>query len=237
MPAQQAARVNYVLRFMETGSKEEARAFSGISSPKTHNSIIKMLRERGSLGEAGHKRQHTKFTDEVLLAAKEYLIDNNDTPLTTKDVMAHLLEGGWLEPPTNEHNFLAAFASWVADQGCHLHVGDRSVIFNVTEVDAQKRLQWVKELRRQLGKEFQLEDMIFVDETQFEEGPHPKGRAFPQAPLSITATHSHTQAMEAASWGVTATAAGCAQHGMLQQGCLPQFLLLHATQARRLPLT
>jgi mRNA-degrading endonuclease YafQ of YafQ-DinJ toxin-antitoxin module len=198
MPAQQAARVNYVIKFLQTGSRKDARKDSGIKSTKTHNSIIQMLQRHGSLAEAGHHREPTKFTEEVFLAAKEYLIDNNDTPLTAKDVVAHLLEEGLLQPPTNEHNFLAAFGSWVAAQDCHLQVGARSLVFQITEGDAAKRLLWVQQLRRQLRKEFKLEDMIFVDETQFEEGPHPKGRTVPWAPPSRTATHSHTEVMQAA---------------------------------------
>jgi hypothetical protein len=198
MPPQQAARVNYVIKFLQTGDRKKARATAGIRSTKTHNNIIQMLQRHGSLAEAAHHREPTKFTEEVFLAAKEYLIDNNDTPLTSKDVVAHLLEEGLVQPPTNEHNFLAAFSSWVVAQGCHLQVGARSLVFSITERDAEKRLLWVRVLRQQLKKQFKLEDMIFVDETQFEEGPHPKGRTVSWAPTSRTATHSHTEVMQAA---------------------------------------
>ena len=49
------------------------------------------------------------------------------------------------------------------------------MIFQITEEGAQERLDWVQHYRPRLGKEYRLEDIMIVDETTFEEGPHPKG--------------------------------------------------------------
>jgi len=117
MPEQQKKRTRYVINYLETGSHEKALEASGIRSPKTHASIIRMLKRNGTLEESAHEREPCKFTPDVMEAAKNYLIEEQDTPKSTAEVVAYLEGVGHLEPPTNNHNFLAAFSSWVVEQG------------------------------------------------------------------------------------------------------------------------
>jgi hypothetical protein len=175
MSNQQRKRTRYVASFLETGDRAQALLVSGFKSLGTHARIVDMLRRKGSLAESSHQREPIKFTPEVMVAAKDYLVDNQDTPLSTADVVAHLEGECYLEPPTDNHRFLAAFASWVAEQGWSLQVGSRGLIFNITEEAAEERLDWVRYYRPMLGEQYKLEDIIIVDETSFEEGPHPKG--------------------------------------------------------------
>lgn len=176
MPRQQKKRILYVTTFLETGDRAKAMKVSHIKDPRTHDRIVEMLKASGSLAESSHARGREKFTDDVMAAAKEYLVDNQGIPLSTVDVVAYLEGLCLLEPPTNNHNFLAAFTAWVEAKGWSLHINSRQQIFKITGRGAQERLEWVQYYRPQLGEQFHLEDMIIVDETTFEEGPHPKGK-------------------------------------------------------------
>lgn len=176
MPIQQMKRTAYVISYLETGDRKTARDVSGIHDSRTHDKIVKKLKKLGSLVESPHAREREKFTDDVMLAAQEYLVGEQDIPLSTADVVAYLEGQKKLVPPTNKHNFLAAFSEWVLAQGWSLHVNSRERIFKITEKAAQERLEWVQYYSSKLGQEFQRRDMIIVDETTFEEGPHPKGK-------------------------------------------------------------
>lgn len=176
MSRQERKRLRYVIGYMKTGDRTMAMTASSIKDSRTHNSIVAMLEQRGTLAEAAHVREREKFKGDVMVAAKDYLVENQDTPLSTVDVVAYLEGMGYLEPPTNNHNFLGAFTSWVVEQGWSLHINSRQQIFRITEEGAEERLEWVQYYRPQLGQQVQLEDIIIVDETMFEEGPHPKGK-------------------------------------------------------------
>jgi hypothetical protein len=176
MPDQQRKRTAYVISYLETGDRKTARTVSGIKDNRTHNQIVDKLKKTGSLAESAHARQREKFTDDVMQAAQEYLVGEQDIPLSTADVVAYLEGQKILKSHTNKHNLLAAFTEWVVAQGLSLHVNSREHIFRITEKGAQERLEWVQYYNSKLGEEFQLRDMIIVDETTFEEGPHPKGK-------------------------------------------------------------
>lgn len=193
MSEQQRKRTRYVACFLETGSRAQALLASGFKDSGTHQRIVKMMKTKGSLAESAHQREPIKFTPEVMVAAKDYLVDNQDTPLSTAELVAHLEGEHYLDPPTSDHRFLAAFASWVAEQGWTLQVGTRGLIFAITEEGAEKRLDWVRYYRPMLGEQYKLEDIIIVDETTFEEGPHPKGK-LEQAPPSAVTHHRHSKA-------------------------------------------
>lgn len=176
MPRQQQKRTLYLLTYLETGSKKRAEAVAGYGSKNTLKRLCKMLRDRGNLAEAEHVREPVKFTDDVFHEAKDYLVDNHARPISTTEVIAYLEHRRLLHSPTNTHNFLGHFAAWVAEQGWTLSVSCRGMIFQITEERAYQRLEWVRAIRPQLGRDFQLGDIIIVDETTFEEGPHPKGK-------------------------------------------------------------
>lgn len=175
MPKQKRQRLMFTATYLETGSAAAAAKVSGLSSPHARHRIAQHIQEHGTLDEAPHHRSPTKFTSSVFQAATDYLLGLEAKPTCTPEVIAHLEREQLLQPPTNAHNFLAHWSAWLADQGLTLQHGSRAMIFDISETSEQRRLKWVKQVRAELGVDFQLSDIIFVDETTFEESPHPKG--------------------------------------------------------------
>lgn len=223
MPEQERKRKLFVISYLETTDDKAAAKASGITSHHARQGIAEHLKEYGTLAEAPHPKASPKFTYEVMKAAQTYLVDNPEMLLTTGDVVAYLERENLLQPPTDEHNFLAHFTPWLAAKGLTLQVGTTQMIFEITPQRARERLLWVKQHRAQLGKEFGVDDIIIVDETTFEEGPHPKGDASPQAlfctqmhvdvgTIRITRTTCNQSMVHAILFGVGMNSLSCIAH-------------------------
>jgi hypothetical protein len=111
-----------------------------------------------------------------MAVAQKHLVDNADRALTTEDLVRELEQGGHLTAPTDCHNFLVRFKEYLAAHDLTLQVGATSTIFRITEDSALERLSVSGNLLQLLTTGAQLQDFVFVDETTFEESPHPKGR-------------------------------------------------------------
>ena len=149
-----------------------------------HSRILAQLTQYGTLAEKPHSRAPVKYTNEVFEEAVSKLCEDSDQPVATPELIAHLEASGFLDPPTNGHNFLESFDQWCEEHALTLQVGARDTIFRITEVTAEERLGFVVEYRPQLGAAIKLDEIIICDETTFEESPHPKGIAASWSNLS-----------------------------------------------------
>lgn len=169
MPQQQKKRIKYTISFL----KEHA--------PRTrhqlqyHKRLIAHLTENGSFAEAPHHRAPDKFTDAVMAKAQETLLSKAEGTFTTATLVAALQSSGVLQPPTDEHNFLKHFKIYLSSQDLTLTVGDTSTIFRITEKTSGERLTWAKNVCELMEDPDVLQQIVFADETIWEESPHPKG--------------------------------------------------------------
>lgn len=176
MPEQEAKRVRFAIEFLRTGSDAAAAKFSGLSERHTRTRLADRLAKSGSFSEAPHPRESPKFTELVMVAAKSFMLGADEVRYTCSDVVAHLLALDLLEPPVNHTNFLKHFKEYLAEHGETLVVGSRKMVFQITPAAAKQRMTLTQQRLQELGSQYQLTDIIFEDETIFEEGPHPKGR-------------------------------------------------------------
>lgn len=139
--------------------------------------VAEHLKIYGTFAEATHHKDRTKFTDDVMAAALQHLVDNAESALTTTDLVHDLERAGKLTAPTDNHNFLVRLRAYAAAQDLTLLVGDTSTIFRITEDSADDRHKVARELLGLASTDAQLQQFVFVDETTFEESPHPKGRS------------------------------------------------------------
>jgi hypothetical protein len=175
MAKQQRDRVLFAIRVLELASPYVAAD----SLEHSHNylpRLIEHLKTYGTFAEAAHHKPPTKFTDGVMAAAQQLLVDSADSALTTTDLVHALEQAGQLTAPTDNHNFLVRFREYVAAQGLTLQVGETSTIFRITEESALERYSGAHKLLQLASTDAALQNFIFVDETTFEESPHPKGR-------------------------------------------------------------
>jgi hypothetical protein len=202
---QEKDRVRHTVLVLTGTTPADAAATLG-HSHNYNTRLAEHLKKYGTFAEAPHHKAPTKFTDEVMAAAPQCLLDSMDSALTTADLV-HALEGnGLLTAPTDNHNFLVRFKEHVAAQGLTLQVGATSTIFRITEESASERYSVAQALLQLASTEAALQEFIFVDETTFEESPHPKGR-FQNMVLSAVAGH------DGGSWGI-----GCANQCRVHKG-------------------
>jgi hypothetical protein len=190
---QEKDRVIHMILVLEGTPPATAAATLGHS----HNYSTRLaehLKKYGTLAEAEHHKAPTKFTDEVMAAAQQHLLDSADRAYTTKQLVRELEEAGWLAAPTDAHNFLVRFKQYLADKDLTLQVGATSTIFRITEESAAERYSMSGKLLQLAPTDAALQDFIFTDETHFEESPHPKGRCQIRV-FSLVAGH------DGGSWG------------------------------------
>jgi hypothetical protein len=176
MSGQQRKRTLFVIKYLETGSDSAAAKSSGLSCRHTRQRIAEHLKEHGTLAEAPHPRQSPKYTESVMKAALGYFKDKSGDHFTTPELVSYLIEDGILEEPVDEQNFRQHFEEWLHTQGMTLAVGCKKLIFEIVPAGAAERLKFVQEHSALVATPERLKEMIIVDETTFEEGPHPKGK-------------------------------------------------------------
>ena len=172
---QEADRVIYTALVLK-GTPLAAAAVRLGHSHNYSTRLAEHLEKYGTFAEAGHHRAPTKFTDEVMAAAKQLLLDSADRAITTADLVRELEQTGQLTAPTDNHNFLVRFKQYLHAHDLTLQVGATSTIFRITEDSALERSSVSADLLALLAAGAELQDFVFADETTFEESPHPKGR-------------------------------------------------------------
>lgn len=177
MTGQHRRRLLYIISYLKTGDAKAAAKYSGLKGQHARERIAKHLETYGRLEEAPHPSPPTKFTPIVLEAATDYVVENDDRPIGATEVVRYLEGAHYLEPPTNTHNFIVHWRKGLAEQGLTLTVGTSPMIFKIEPENMEKRMKWAQQMSRELRSVVKLEDMIFEDETTFEESPHPKGTA------------------------------------------------------------
>lgn len=177
MTGQHRRRLLYIISYLKNGDAKAAAKDSGLKGQHARERLAKHLETYGTLEESPHPSPPTKFTPIVLEAATDYVVENDDRPIGTTEIVRYLEGAHYLEPPTNNHNFLQHWREWLAEQGLTLTVGTSAMIFKIDPENMKKRMKWAQQMSRELGSVLKLEDMIFEDETSFEESPHPKGTA------------------------------------------------------------
>lgn len=175
MPQQQRKRTIFVMTYLETGSDSEAAKASGLSRRHTRQRIADHLKEYGTLAEAPHPQQPSKYTESVMQAALGYF-KKHGPRFATPELVTNLIEDGILQDPVNEQTFRQRFEEWLHTQGYTLVVGCRKMVFEITPAAATERLRFVQEHSALVATPEKLGEIIIVDETTFEEGPHPKGK-------------------------------------------------------------
>jgi hypothetical protein len=169
--------------------------------------VLGQLEQHGTFAEVQHHRAPIKFTSEVMAAAQRKLLEMADTALTTGDLVLLLEQAGVLTAPTDHHNFLVHFKEHLAGQDLTLQVGATDTIFRITEESAAERYIMAGKLLELVPTDAALQNFIYVDETTFEESPHPKGKCQRHMPSA--------SAVLARGWWAGSPAVWCPLHKAL----------------------
>lgn len=198
MSEQQCKQTQVVIKYLESSSDKEAASFSGLGLHHTRQCIADNLKQYSTLTEAPHPRLSPKYTEDVMKEAWAYLKDHPVDHFITPLLVSYLLREGILQEAVDDQNFRQHFEAWLHTQGLTLQVGWRKMVIEILPKGAAARLKFVREHLTLVDTPEKLKDIIIVDETTFEEGPHPKGKAIVgRQAKAITEIHSiHLQSLE-----------------------------------------
>lgn len=167
-------RVQYVITFMQTGSKAKALKASGLGR-NAHERIIKLLVNNCSLEDSPRTGAGKRYTEGILQQCLTVLIEDTTGLMTGVLLHSMCLANGVLWKGSDIKHFLLSLKAYVHKLGHKLNTRSESSTFFLASSDFKLRVDFAKELIEDSNNPDCLRYWIFVDETTVEESPHPKG--------------------------------------------------------------
>lgn len=165
--------VQYVIAYLTTADEQAAQRASGLGAT-AREICIKRLKAHGTLAAMPSTGHPLKYTPEVCQLAIQILEEHDGEQLTLTRLLELLVDAGVVQPPTDRDNFSRHLRAYVHTQGRYIDTTSIHTIFLLARTDCMPRVDF-STAAQELLKDRQLEDIVFVDETTWEEAPHPKG--------------------------------------------------------------
>lgn len=164
----------YVTHILSTADDRKALRATGLSASAREISI-RRLTENGTLAARPSTGRHPKYTDAVCERALEILEEHDGEQLTLTHLLQLLEAANVVETPTDRSNFSTHLRDYVHAHGRYINTTCDHTIFMLARTDHKPRVDFCTAALELLGTR-SLEDVVFIDETAWEEAPHPKGR-------------------------------------------------------------
>jgi hypothetical protein len=175
----------YDATLLETLNDAKARKASG-AGPNARFVAARRIRATHSLKAQPPPGRPRKFTEQVLERALEVLDEQPRKAYTRRTLLAALISEGLLDAGADVDTFGKRLREYVHSKGGHIDMTSTSTIFLIRTADHEQRVQQSEEALTLLQQQ-PLESIVFIDETAYEEAPHPKG-------TPTGAAHSHATA-------------------------------------------
>lgn len=159
--------------------------------------VLHMFEERGHCFDAPRSGRPTIYTDQILEAAVDKLLEFEDIYPTTSQLVEELQQSGVLHPHADHHTFITHLKEYVEARGHHLIMNYDRTTFVLLKQDTAARQAYCTYMEDLLAKH-DLEDLVFVDETQLAAAPHPKGKSQGSRAELVRAVHSQLPPLQAA---------------------------------------
>lgn len=166
-------RSKYILDFLQTGSVPHACKVSGLSR-HAHQRIVQMFAEKGHFFDSPRPGRPVIYTEEMMRAAYDRLLDDQEGSMTGKRLRGKLVEDGVLHATADMDTFMQHFKQYVVERGHTLTITSTSTEFYIAVPDVKARLDFARTMTQEL-RDRSLNHLIWADETILEEYPHPKG--------------------------------------------------------------
>lgn len=170
----QRKRADFLLLLLEGKSVREAKKQLNITSTTYVNKLATKLRDTASLADGQRSGRPRKYTDELLEAAKDYVIEIEDAVYSSKDLVSAMIGEGVLPEATAWSGFWPVFIPYMASQGVPLVWGLQRLTFALSGTHARARLKWCHDYQ-DIITDATVGSYWFVDEISIELGGHPKG--------------------------------------------------------------
>lgn len=163
-----------VLQHISPAQDAAARAAVGSKDVKLKKRLIQSLTDYNALVSPAKRGPASKFSAEILDAAREYIIEPGDRLWTGPSLMEQLQEDGWLTGRVDVDNFLKHLKARCKQMEEVLFTHSTGTVFLIPEASKPVRLAWSKGVEEELIS-YPLQSWVFEDETGCEQNPHPKG--------------------------------------------------------------
>jgi transposase len=171
--SKEARRAELILLLLKGSSLNAAMA-------KTHTSkrllgrLVKAWEERGTYLDAPHSGRPKKHNESTMARAVELISDCSGVQYTIPKLVNKMKEEGDLDHMADKQAFTRSLHEHVKAMGHTLQTKSTETTFFLTNSDHSVRVDYSNDMLQRILKG-QLDNMIFIDETQLSEGPHPKG--------------------------------------------------------------
>lgn len=153
---------------------QNARISAGMVSKQAPARLVQLMLETGGLADRPRSGRPTEYPDDLMEIAVEALVEREEEYLNERQFRAIMIREGILKGNSDLANFIQHLKDFVCRQGHRLITCSTGTQFFLRKSDVQERLSYC-ESHVSFFTEKQLEMTVFIDETDYEESPHPKG--------------------------------------------------------------
>lgn len=169
-----AAYLAALLQQATPGQDAAARAAAGFKDVKTRKRVMESLTQYNAIVSPAKRGPASKFSAEIMDAAREYIIEPGNRWWTGPSIVEQLQEDGWLTGPVDVDNFFKHLKARCKEMKEVLYTHSTGTVFLIPDASKPVRLAWSMEVEKDLI-DYPLDHWVFEDETGCEENPHPKG--------------------------------------------------------------
>lgn len=168
-----AAFVVAALQQLTPKQDAAARAAAGCKDVKTKKRLIDSLTDYHALVSPAKRGAASKFSAQILDAAREYIIDPGDRLWTGPSIIEQLQEDEWLTGRVDVDNFLKHLKAGCKEMQEVLVTCSTGTVFLIPDASKPLGLAWSKQVEEDLLA-YPLDRWVFEDETGKEQNPHPR---------------------------------------------------------------
>jgi transposase len=165
-------RYRFLCHMLEGDTRQEAAAKTGLSM-KAATEVCQRFVETGSWLDRRMQQPARKWTLDVMQAAMDIL--KKEVNLTPSTLFQAMVDKGVLASTDSQRGFINALHKFVKSMGLKMDTQSTKSLHFISQKDKEIRYQYCKDMTKVL-EDGHLEQLIFSDETTYEESPHPKGK-------------------------------------------------------------
>lgn len=178
IPERQQRRAEFLIELLHTEEAKNLLKRKGITDHSFIKRLCSNLREYGSIVDAPRSGRDPKYTDELLAAAMEFMLESLDCVWSKQCFVDSLIAEGVLEDGVSIEGFWRPFAAYMQQHGMRMVYGTQRLTFAMSGRHADGRLTWCRDNEGVLTHET-VREYWFTDEIQLEHGPPPNSECLP----------------------------------------------------------
>lgn len=173
-------RVAFLVHVVEHAKKTQIKGamhHAGLRDGRAPQSLVRLMVETGGLADRPRSGRPTDYPDELMELAADVLIESEQDFMNERELHAKLVNEGILLQHSDVQNFMRHLKGYVEGLGHRLITTATGTELFLRQSDVRERWKYCQDNIDFFTRK-QLEMTVFIDETDLEEYPHPKGWPF-----------------------------------------------------------